>query len=446
MISLSSRTSDRPSRVTWRRGLSLVFVGLASSAFAAPPHPLEPATVRDALAVNIHFLAPRPGEMDLLKATGVGRVRMDASWHRVEKERGVYDFSALDGLMRELDAQGLRAMLILNYGNALYSESQHAPPIAPEARAAFVKYAAATVARFKGRGVLWEIYNEPNNKQFWSPTPDGKAYADLAADAARAIRAVAPDEVLCGPGMALIDKPFFEKATDAGLLDMIDAVTVHPYRQTAPETFGDELAWLRKSVADRGKRTPIIAGEWGYPVVWVDATTQVNYLARQMLWGLSEGLPLNVWYDWRRGGGYDGKFSIFGLVDPVPAADGSDTLRTTALYDALSGLTRLLGDARFAERLPLDVGDARDAYLLAFDGPTGRRYAFWTSGAERQAHVRLPSGSYEFYDVFGRDVGARVVREGGSDQQVSGSPRYAVRTGDAPATSPANLITTSPVP
>ena len=441
MIHTRSRTLERPG-AAWPLGISLVWLGLASAAFAAPGGPLEPTNVRDALAVNIHFLVPRPGEMDLLKGTGVGRVRMDAAWHRVEKERGLYDFGALDGLMRELDVHGLRALLILDYGNSLYAGTEHTPPINPEARAAFVKYAAATVAHFKGRGVIWEIYNEPNNKQFWPPTPDGKVYAELARDVAAAVRAAAPGEVLVGPGLALIDKPFFTKAVDAGLLDAVDAVTVHPYRQTAPETFGDELAWLRKTVADRGKRTPIIAGEWGYPVVWVDATTQVNYLARQMLWGLSERLPLNVWYDWRRGFGYDGKFSIFGLVDPIPAGDGGYTLKTTALYDALSGLTRLLGDARFAERLPLDVNDARDAYLLAFDGPAGRRYAFWTSGAEREARIRLPAGTYELYDVFGRDVGARGAGANGLDQKVSDSPRYAVRTGDAPTTS----TTTSPAP
>lgn len=415
------------------RTLATAILALSPDVRADVPDPLRPATVRDALAVNIHFLAPRAGEMELLKATGVGRVRMDAGWHRIEKERGVYDFAALDGLMHELDAHGLRPLLILDYGNALYSESQHTPPIAPEARAAFCRYAAATVERYKGRGVLWEIYNEPNNKQYWAG-PDGKTYAEFAADVARAIRAAAPGEVLCGPGMALIDKPFFEKATAAGLLDAIDAVTVHPYRQTAPETFGEELAWLREHIAKRGKAAPVVVGEWGYPVVWVDATTQANYLARQMLFGLSERLPLNVWYDWRRGGSYDGKFSIFGLVDPIPESRGDYSLKTTALYDALATLTRLLGDSTFAERLPF--ARAADDYLLAFDAPAGRRYAIWTTGGDFRAALPLPAGKYELYDVFGRNFGTRVADGDGFEHKVSGSPFYAVRTGDAPATQP----------
>lgn len=425
--------------------VACVCIRLASPLHAEPPtSPLRPPSVRDAIAINIHFTTPRPGEMKLLAATGVGRGRMDVGWHHVEREPGKYDFTKYDLLMSELDAVGLRAMLILDYGNVHYTGDQKTAPTTPEARAAFGRFAAATVAHFKGRGVLWEIYNEPNNKAYWKPAPDGATYATLAIETARAIKAVAPDEVLCGPGLAGIDKPFLEKALDGGLLNVIDAVTVHPYRQTAPETFAAELADVRGMIKDHvpaGKDVPVIAGEWGYPVVWVDTPTQVNYLARQMLYGLSERLPLNVWYDWRRGGGYEGRVAIFGLIDAVPG-DGDDvTLNPTPLYHALAALGRMIGDAHFTERLPLRRDNNADDYLLAFDGPRGRRYAFWTARpTSEEIKVALPDGVYDLFDVWGNRAGARTAKNG-MPYRVSGSPVYAV-----PAKAATTQATTEPIP
>ena len=40
---------------------------------------------------------------------------------------------------------------------------------------------------FAGRRVIWEIYNEPNNKIFWAQQPDVNEYAALALAVGRAI-------------------------------------------------------------------------------------------------------------------------------------------------------------------------------------------------------------------------------------------------------------------
>ena len=438
----------RPNSIA-RLECAVVLIRLLSNrapalAQATLPDALSPATVRDALAVNIHFTTPRPGEMDLLAACGFGRVRMDIAWQKIEKTKGVYDFSEFDGLMRELEAKQIKAMLILDYGNALYTGDKKTAPITPEARAAFARYAAAVVNHFKGRGVLWEIYNEPNNKEFWQPKPDGRAYAELVEAASDAIRAVAPDETLCGPGLALIDLPFLDRALDAGLLKHLDAITVHPYRATQPETFGDDLSKVRSAIerhAPAGKSVPVIAGEWGYPIVWVDATTRVNYAAREMLYDLSQRLPLTVWYDWRRGGGFEGQLDIFGLIDATPDGHGGMTLRPNAVYDGVAALTHLLGDTHFTERLPLTPANEAGDFLLAFDGAHGRRYASWTTADKpKSLTARLPEGTYDIFDVWGQAAGRFTAKEG-FKRNITGSPVYLVPVESAatqPATAPAH--------
>ena len=190
-----------------RMKILALLVLTATLAAAGPSHPSLPGpTVPDGVGVNIHFTDAQPGEMDMLASTGFRWVRMDFAWAATERERGRYDFAAYDRLMQALDSHGLRALFILDYGNALY-EPENA--VATDAgRQALARWAAAAAAHFKGRSILWEIWNEPNIDVFWKPAADVRQYAALALAAAKAIRAAAPGEAIIGPAASGMDFRF----------------------------------------------------------------------------------------------------------------------------------------------------------------------------------------------------------------------------------------------
>src|SRR5262249_17720616 len=155
--------------------------------------------------------------------------------------------------------------LILDYRNDLYDDGLS--PHTDEGRAAFAKWAAAAVSRYKGRGVLWEMYNEPNIKQFWHPEPNVDDYVRLAIATGRPVRAVAPKEKYIGPACSTMDFKFLEGCFKGGVLEYFDAVTVHPYRPKNPETVEADYAKLKDLIAQyapKGKSIPIFSGEWGY--------------------------------------------------------------------------------------------------------------------------------------------------------------------------------------
>lgn len=404
---------------------SIILLCLAAQARALPPVLQPPATVRDAIGFNIHFTTPRPGEMNLLAATGVGWVRMDIAWKKIETAKGVYDFSRFDRLLSDLEAKHIRPIFILDYGNRLYTGSDEMAPTDDASRAAFARWAAATVAHFKGHGIFWELYNEPNNKEFWKPKPNAKDYVKLAVEACNAIHRVAPNEIVIGPALALINKPYLAKAIDGGVLNVFSAISLHPYRQTAPETFGVGLAAVRKMIAAKSVskfNVPIIASEWGYPTVWVNPKTQRDYLARAMLFDLSERLPLTIWYDWRHGGSVEGKPDIFGLVTAAANKSGGFKLASTPLYNTLATLTRVLGDTHFVKRIatknPTD-------WILMFEGPSCRCYAAWTT-AHTQRTVTLPisAGTYDWINLLGHDIGSHTVSHGEMKLLLSFAPIY----------------------
>jgi hypothetical protein len=127
------------------------------------------------------------------------------------------------------------AYFILDFGNPLYNESISV--ITDVGRKAFGQWAAAAVDHFKVRGILLEIWNEPNTNQFWNDNSNVTQYIAIALEAVKAIRNKTENEIIIGPATSQVDLIFLEECFKAGLLNYWDAVSVHPYRQSNPETF-----------------------------------------------------------------------------------------------------------------------------------------------------------------------------------------------------------------
>ena len=202
--------------------------------------------IPEGFGVNIDFTDPLPGEMKMISEGGFRWVRMDLKWDATEKEAGRYDFAAYDRLMTALETYKLRALFILDYGNPLYDNG--APPRTGVTREAFVRWAVAAAKHFGGRGVIWEIYNEPNHEMFWPPRPKPQEYVALALAVARAFRETVPDERLIGPATSEIDFNFLESCFKAGLLEYWSAVSIHPYRRNDPETAAQDYCRLREMI------------------------------------------------------------------------------------------------------------------------------------------------------------------------------------------------------
>lgn len=411
--------------------------------------------VPGSLGVNIHFLDPAPGEMAMLAASGVRWVRMDFDWSATERVKGQYDFSAYDRLLAALDAHHLRAMFILDYRNPLYDSGLS--PASDQGREAFATWAAAAVTHFRGRGVLWEIYNEPN--WFWTPRPDTEAYIKLALATGEAVHEAAPEEQLVGPASAVIDVPFLEACFRAGLLNYWSAVSIHPYRNKDPESAADDLRDVRlliRKYAPPGKDIPVLAGEWGYSALWPDMNDekQAAMLAREWLTALANEVPLAIWYDWSDGADPHDPEAHFGMVSPTeapsqpagsasgrpaskssgkkrqvePPAKGSQVganvvapFRPKPAYLAAQTLTHFLDGFLFNKRLALE---SPDDYLLLFTKGDEVRLAAWTTASQHTAVLPASPGQFELTSFTGEKLPAVTAKRHGLSVTLTRSPRY----------------------
>lgn len=227
----------------------------------------------------------------LAQAAGVKWSREEFQWHRMEPQRGTYDFRFYDRLVETASRHGISVYALVGYWT---------PWTKPYEEEGFKDYCAflrVLVRRYKGRIKHWEIYNEPNIF-FWSgPRERYPALLKMAYDAVKAEDAEAH---VLGCSTAGIDTPFIQMCVDAQT--PFDILTIHPYRAALhEETFVNELTAARKQVGGR----EVWITEMGWPTIPgnVSERQQAALLARSYLTAIGSGASHNIcWYDFRNDG------------------------------------------------------------------------------------------------------------------------------------------------
>jgi hypothetical protein len=348
------------------------------------PDPLMPGT----FGINISFTGEPKAELEQLKGADFRMIRTDLLWHQIERRRDVYDFRPYDALVAGLVRRSIKPVFVLDYGNPLY-DSIRPPdgghpgailsPHTPEGWDAYARFCAAAVNHFRRRSVIWELWNAPNT--FWAPQPNADDYANMALTAVKAMREADPECIIMAPGVAGIDLKFLERTFQRGLLEYLDAVSVQPFRDLAPETALPELHRLRQLIdryAPAGTQLPVVCSGGGYSTATVPEDVQGKYLARQWLTNVLAGARLSIWYGWKDDTG-----------DPKAKAYQYGTVRNDLqpkpAYQAARTLNKELLGCRFQKRL--DLGRPEDFGLLFTRGEQ-QILVFWTTDTPRD--ILLP--------------------------------------------------------
>ncbi|MGA2533156.1 MAG: glycosyl hydrolase [Candidatus Aminicenantales bacterium] len=366
-----------------------------------------------------HFGQYRAGAdaiLDLIKDARIGWIRDEVYWSEVEKEKGVFRFPpAYDYYLRAAQARGIQVLLILDFGNAVYSGAEKGAPATEAERQAFARYCREVVKRYKPLGVRhYEIWNEPNASMFWKPQPNLEDYARLLEAAYKSCKDADPGATVLGCSTSGTDLNFIGRVLDAGGGRFMDAVSFHPYCQPLPPE--------KKLLTDISKLKGIAPGkplwitEFGYQTdtgaAGVDEETQANYLVRAFLLARSSSVVERVsWYDFQNDGEDRAEPEMnFGLVrknlSPKPA------------YAAFKTMASLVRDLPVAE-----FQIAGNTYFLRLGEGSNRLTAVWRLGGTESVEIPCANGRYRVID---RDGESRTVEAKESRLEISASerPRY----------------------
>ena len=183
---------------------------------------------------------------DKVARIGVKKIRIQSGWARTERTEGVYDFAWLDKIVDNLRARCMEPWICLCYGNPIYTDlakpvfgAVGCPPIATEREMnAWLAYVKATVAHFKGRVSIFEIWNEPDCNYSWrhceneeiDHNRNADEYGAFALATAKAIKETDPDARTMGFALGHAwDLEYVNRALSTGLYQYLDLISFHAY-------------------------------------------------------------------------------------------------------------------------------------------------------------------------------------------------------------------------
>lgn len=282
-----------------------------------------------------------------MRELGVDWVRIGVAWEKLEPEPGRFEWSAVDGMVGSAQENGMSIMVTVtalsrwgssrvpaSLGKQGYQASS--PPKDMDAYSSFVE---ALVGRYRGRGIVWQIENEPNGPAFWDGTRE--EYIELLKAGYAAVHRADPEAVVLAAGLAcsfsrpeLLEeklqaiRSWYDAIIDSGAFDALDAHDYYPPEEGNPcgISFQGYLQRVKGWIEAKGIDVPLWVSEAGIsstPIKMgkgkIPFTPELQARDLTLIYeaAAAEGIPHVFWY--KLEDTPEGVFTNMGLV----AADGS---------------------------------------------------------------------------------------------------------------------------
>jgi len=220
-------------------------------------------------------------ELDQMVALGVTWVRFDIEWGDVQySSSSSFTWGNYDRLIGALAAHHLHGLGIILFtpGWARANGCDNGVECPPANPSTYATFAAEIAARYKSDGMHdWEIWNEPNNYNFWAPKTDCVAYTALLQAAYPAIKQADPNAVVVTGGLApestdsnnTSPTDFLNCVYNAGGKNYFDAVGNHPYTFPAFPSSTGSGAWNQMSTTNPSLRSIMVANGDANKKIWI---------------------------------------------------------------------------------------------------------------------------------------------------------------------------------
>ena len=213
-------------------------------------------------------LAEARRDFAVLEAAGVETLRVSIGWDGVERQKDRYDFAFWDAFVQLAVNAGVTLIPYVAYTPEWNSDGTpetfwKAPPRDPSELGELMQQLAQ---RYRGRIRSWEIWNEPDNKDYWLGSV--REFATLLEAGAEGVRAGDPQARVVLGGLAGGVDFLRELFEEPGVAGRVDVVNLHGYYETwnpnPLETIPEYIGEVEEIVARHGGRQAIWMAEVGY--------------------------------------------------------------------------------------------------------------------------------------------------------------------------------------
>jgi len=239
-------------------------------------------------------------------------------WYDLEPRKSEWNFSQLDQDVAMAEQHAVGLLLTLGQTPPWASSRPKDPPAwrpggvaPPKDEADWVDYVRTVVTRYKGRIHEYEIWSEPNEKEFF--TGSEEQLLTLAKDAYRIIHEVDPTAVVVSPSItAEPGVPWLDKYLTLGGGNYADVIGYHFYvAPKAPEIAVETIQQVQSILHKHGVCKPIWNTESGWFIhsdfehpengtsnVVLSPVEGLSYVMRAYLANWASGVSRLYWYDW----------------------------------------------------------------------------------------------------------------------------------------------------
>ncbi len=352
---------------------------------------------------------------DFASLWGAKWVRLFVGWDLIESQQGQYNWQLIDKLVETYSQQHLSLLGVMGDRPPKWitdPNTQMAP--------AYARFVKAALEHFHGKIQVWDVYNEIDSKFHghlgFDPETRPNGDIDILREEMEEIRRFDPGliKVCCSPGGTDF-LPYQKRLFDAGLIELVDIVSMHPYQAGPPEesdhglTYTEKVDRLKKLAASYGASKQVwstesnwLIGPAGTRGVYAPDVTeheQSQYLVRVNLLSLGLHVPY---------------FSHSTFFTPFHREVFVDSL---ASYSAMAAV---LSNAQGARPLSLPP----HIYGITASTPAGTVAALWTDSS-RPVRVQFTGlDRLKIQDMYGNPL---PVTE---NPVLSGSPIYLIGEGN----------------
>ena len=234
----------------------------------------------------------------------------DVNWADIQPSKGQWQFDRLDRYVLQAQKHGTRILFPLG-GTPTWASAQPrmpsnyqlgftAEPANTEDWRTFVR---TVVMRYKHRIQAYEIWNEPNLRDFWTGSMD--QMLELTREASEIIRALDPEAVLVSPAAtADYGIRWLEDFLKKGGGKYVDVIGYHFYvnpHTRLPEEMVPLVQLVRQILAENGvAEKPLWNTETGWlpPAKFASEEMAAAFLARAYILAWATGIQRFYWYAW----------------------------------------------------------------------------------------------------------------------------------------------------
>ncbi len=275
-----------------------------------PPQPV-PETY---FGMHIHgILVPRPYTKRVTPWPDVpfGAWRlMDAyvKWYELEPKKNEFNFTRLDQYVTLAQEKHVKVLLPLvgtpPWASARPMEGKSGNPVGTAAEPADMddwrNFVRTVATRYKGKIEAYEIWNEPNEDNFWTGSVD--KLVDMTREAFQIIKSVDPSALVVSPSCTVESGPqYLDGFLNKGGGKYVDVIGYHFYvRAKPPEAMVDIAMRLKDILRANHVDKPLWNTEagWADPKPFPSDELGAAYVSRALTLAWVAGVSRFYWYAW----------------------------------------------------------------------------------------------------------------------------------------------------